>query len=60
MNRRTNQYVKRGVWVMKKRKDNISNQECPKCAPLCGRQPIGVGLSMSFDEILKRMSTGVN
>ena len=40
MVRRTNQYVKNGQWVQKKRKDNMSNWECPKCRPLCGGMPL--------------------
>lgn len=42
MNNRTNQTVKKGEWVPLKRKNNISNWECPKCRPLVGNQPLGV------------------
>jgi hypothetical protein len=40
MDDRVNQYVKRGQWVQKKKKDNISNWECPKCRPLIGMAPL--------------------
>lgn len=37
---RVNQYVKKGLWIQKKRRDNISCWECLYCAPLIGGQPL--------------------
>jgi predicted RNA-binding Zn-ribbon protein involved in translation (DUF1610 family) len=39
---RINQTVKGGAWVPLKRKNNISNWECPACNPLKGFEPIGI------------------
>lgn len=42
MIKRTNQTVKKGVWVPLKRKNNISSWECPVCNPLKGFEPLGI------------------
>jgi hypothetical protein len=44
MNNRCNMKLEKGKWVPKKKKDNISNQECPEHYP-SGGAPIMVGLS---------------
>ena len=42
MVKRVNQFRKNGIWVLKKKRDNISNWECPKCYP-DGHAPLIVG-----------------